>query len=104
MGNSTSWPSRSRMVTTALPVCGFTGAARVPGAVPAVERHRQAEVDDLHAVRGQHDVLGGEVAVHDAAPVRDREDVGDGRGGAYRLRPGQRTAAGQPPGQHDAVE
>ena len=39
---------------------------------------RQAEVENLDLVfRGDHDVLGLQVAVDDAAPVGPRQSVGD---------------------------
>ena len=65
---------------------------------------RQAEVEDLHlAVAGQEEVVGLEVAVHDAAGVRGGEPGRDLRGDLERLARRQR-AADQALAQRLAVE
>ena len=65
---------------------------------------REAEVEDFDAaVRGQEHVLRLEVAMDDAAPVREGEAVGDGARDRGGLTPGQRRA-GQPRAQRFAVE
>ena len=59
----------------------------------AVERDRESEVADLgDALRGQPDVARLEVAVHDAALVREREPSGHALRDLERPRQRQRTA------------
>jgi hypothetical protein len=54
---------------------------------------RQAEVEDLGSpVAAEEDVLGLEVAVHDALGVRRRQAVGDARADLGGLAPRQRAA------------
>ena len=64
----------------------------------------QAEVEDLHQpVGGDEQVLGLEIAVHDAAAVRRRQAAGDLLGVGQRLAQRQR-AVGQRRSQRLAVE
>ena len=56
---------------------------------PASEVHLgEAEIEDLEAVAGDHDVAGLEVAMDDAVGVRFGECVGDLRSVARDLRRG----------------
>jgi len=79
------------------PVHLAADAVRLPGA------RRDAEVDQLHAVRGDHHVAGLHVAMHDAAGVRGAQRVGHLRADRHRGTPRQR-ALGQQIGQRPAVD
>ena len=63
----------------------------------------EAEVEQLHARPGQHDVPGFEVAVHDAAAVRGIERSGDLGAEGEHLVDGQRPFP-QPVGERLALE
>ena len=64
---------------------------------------RQAEVEQLHAVRGQEHVGGLQVAMHDAARVQRRERGEHAEADRHRLGHAERATL-QPLGQRFAIE
>ena len=80
------------------------GQAR-PRHLPERRVERDAEVDELHpAVRGDHDVLGLEVAVDDAVVVQVGERVGDGDGQRDGGLAGQAALSAETVAQQLAVD
>ena len=63
-----------------------SAAVRVSSAGPGFDRGlRQPEVEHLHAIPRQHDVLRFDVAMRDSGAMRAVERVGDLRGELERL-------------------
>ena len=69
-----------------------------------VQRLRDAEVGDLGRAAGQEDIVGLDVAVHDAARVRVSECASDVAEDARELRHRHGRAGGEPCAQRLAVD